>query len=412
MAWRRRHDMDFRAMEILYSPPSADKITNLDDWWRERHILTRRLIAEKRYKSAYNLVSKHVQKDGVNYAEAEFLAGWLALEFLNQPWKAFEHFERLYYKTSTPISRSRGAYWAARASDALGDKEVARQWYRVAAQHQVAFYGQMALAILAPEDQPPQQVPPERTLKGQRLFEQWDMVRLVRLLDKAGQSHMSDRFLEAVLAAVQTPEQYRMAAELATDIHHYHMAVKIARVALQKNILLIDHAYPTIVSRLQSIDLEWALVHGLIRQESGFDAEIQSPAGARGLMQLMPSTANLVARHLGIAHRTSWLTSKPDHNIILGSAYLAQMLGDFDGSYPLAVAAYNAGPNRVRRWLKEYGDPRKGEVNMVNWIEMIPVGETRNYVQRVLESTYIYRIKLKNVQDRPDALLHVAYKQP
>jgi soluble lytic murein transglycosylase len=185
LKWRRRHDMDFRAIEILHNMPPADSVTNLKDWWQERHIIARRLIENKQYESAYLLVEKHRQKEGLPFAQAEFLAGWLALRKLDKPWRAFEHFEALYHNTKTPLSRSRGAYWAGRASEELGHPDIAAQWYRVAARHQIAFYGQLSIARLAAEHKPPQQLPPAITIEGKNAFEEQEIVRIIRLLHAA-----------------------------------------------------------------------------------------------------------------------------------------------------------------------------------------------------------------------------------
>jgi len=158
------------------------------------------------------------------------------------------------------------------------------------------------------------------------------------------------------------------------------------------------------------VQTEWALVHAIIRQESVFDVQARSPVGARGLMQLMPATAKEVAGKLGIPHSASWLTTNPSHNITLGSAYLSRMIERYDGAYPMAIAAYNAGPGRVDRWIKQFGDPRKGEIDWVDWIELIPIYETRNYVQRVMEGVYVYRLRLRKVQKPTTAPIHIAWK--
>lgn len=408
LRWRRRHDLDFRAIEILHNAPPADKIINLEDWWTERHILARRLIENKQYDSAYLLVEKHMQEDGLPFAQAEFLAGWLALRKLNKPWRAFEHFEALYYRTSTPISRARGAYWAALSSESLGHPEIARKWYMAAARHQTAFYGQFALASLGDQDIIPLQTPPTLTIEGRRNFERRSFVRAARLLHAAGLHDEAKDFVESLSGDLSAPEEYRLAADLAEDLDYGYGAVRIAKAAMQKNIILMDHAYPTLLSHLKNVDIEWALVHAVIRQESAFNTAARSHAGARGLMQLMPATAAEVARKRGLAHRTDWLTARPAHNIRLGTDYLSQMIARYDGVYPLAAAAYNAGPGRVDRWLKEIGDPRTGGIDIADWIEQIPIYETRNYVQRVMENTYIYRLKLKDIQKAPRSVLHVA----
>jgi soluble lytic murein transglycosylase len=162
---------------------------------------------------------------------------------------------------------------------------------------------------------------------------------------------------------------------------------------------------------MKGIDLEWALVHAIIRQESAFNYTAHSPAGASGLMQLMPATAAETAKKLGLGFKQQWLTSDPNYNIRLGSGYMKQMIKRYDGSYMLALAAYNGGPGRVDKWLKQFGDPRKGQIDMVDWIELIPVYETRNYVQRVMEGVHVYRVKLGDVQKSAEAPIHVNWKQ-
>lgn len=411
LRWRRRNDQDVGAIEILHKQPSPDKIPNLEDWWTERNIIIRRLIERKQYESAYLLAAGHKQLEGVPLAEAEFLAGWLALRFLNQPWKAFEHFEVLYHNTQTPISRARGAYWAGRASEALGHQEIADKWYHVAAQHQTVFYGQMAIGELAEEMRPPQQQAPQRTMAGEAAFMVNDLTQTAKIMHDAGQWKETTQFLDALSDKAQTPETVMLAAELAKKLEHHHNAVRIAKKALQNNVMITDYAYPTLLNYMRNVDVEWALVHGLIRQESMFDLQALSSAGARGLMQLMPATAAETAKKAGMEHRQEWLATRPAHNIALGSRYLAQMLRRYDGNYALALAAYNGGPGRVDRWLKENGDPRKGQIDLIDWIELIPVGETRNYVQRVLEGVYVYRLKLDGVQQSAQTPIHVSTKK-
>ncbi len=408
--WRRVKKRNVAAIEILHNPPPAQHIPNLADWWRERHIIARRLIEEKQFESAYLLVAAHQQEEGLPFAQAEFLAGWLALE-IGKPWRAFEHFEALYHRVSTPISRARGAYWAGRASEDLGFPDIARQWYMAAARHQTAYYGQVALGKLDAHYRPPQLAPPTRSLEAVNRFNRLEMVQASRLLNRAGLRKETTDFLDALAAQIETADEYVLLADLAEDMDHYHNAVRIAKAGLRKDIFMMEHAFPTILSRLKYVEQEWALVHALIRQESAFNYTAQSHAGARGLMQLMPATAREVAKKNGWAHRTDWLTSRPNHNIRLGAAYWQEMLDRYDGSYPLALAAYNGGPGRVDRWLKTYGDPRTAEISIIDWVELIPIYETRNYVQRVLESLYVYRIKLRDVQKSADTPIHVAFRE-
>lgn len=409
LKWRRVNKHNIGAMDILFNPPAAENIPNLDDWWKERHIIARRLIEEKQYENAYMLVAAHQQEDGLPFAQAEFLAGFLALEFVNKPWRAFEHFEALYYRVETPISKARGAYWTGRASEALGNKKIADAWYKTAAQYTTTYYGQLALEQLRQQGSLLDYKLPQRNLSAETLFHSQDMVQVVKILHKAGFRKETTAFLYALSEKLEKPEDYVFLADLAADIGHYHNGVYIAKKGLGKGFLLVDHAYPTLLNQMGDVSVEWALVHGLMRQESSFDIEARSHVGASGLMQLMPATAAETARKLGIPHRQEWLTTRPDHNIKLGSAYLQQMLDRYDGSYPMALAAYNGGPGRVDRWIKEIGDPRKGEISYESWVELMPIYETRNYVQRVMEAVYVYRIKLANMQRKQVEPLYLAY---
>lgn len=403
---RRRHDLDEGAIEILKKAPGAGQMYQPDAWWAERHILVRRLIEKKQYKRAYDLARSHRQKEGFPFAQAEWVSGWLALEFVNKPWKAFEHFERLYNNVETPISKARGAYWAGRASAALGHPEIARKWYEQAAAHPTVFYGQLARSEIGARPSLPTLVSVQAPGEN---FKHQDMVRAARWLTKAGLRSEAASFLLKMGKLSQNQSDYAYAAKLAADLGQPHIAIKIAQDAQKNGFYLPREAYPSVTSHLRKVgNVEWALVHALIRQESRFDERAASPAGALGLMQLMPATAKEVARKSGAAHQTGWLTSRPSHNINLGTGYLGQMLDRFDGNYALAVAAYNAGPNRVARWIETFGDPRKGDISMIEWIERIPVYETRNYVQRVLEGVYVYRLHLKNIQKEPRAPIHIA----
>ena len=397
LRWRRKKDFDFRAIEILHNAPAAHLIPNPEDWWKERHILARRLMERKQYESAYLLVSKHGLTDGAAYADAQFLAGWLALRFLNKPWEGFEYFEAMYHKSAMPITKARGAYWAGLASESLKHPEVAQQWYEMGAKYPTTFYGQMALAKLG-RDTEPVALKPALSVQARRDFEKENLIQAARLFYRAGIRNDASAFLRAYADQATTADQFYLAASLANDWQHYHDSVAVAKKAQTKGIVMADYAFPTMLARMKPVQTEWALVHAIIRQESQFDQQALSPAGARGLMQLMPATAKETAKKAGLAHQDDWLTARPDYNIKLGALYISQMVSRFDGSYPLAIAAYNAGPGRVNAWIKMNGDPRSDDLDMIDWIEMIPVAETRNYVQRVLEGVYIYRHKFQDLQ--------------
>jgi len=405
LRWRRKNNLDVEAMQILNNPPPASRIQNPEDWWKERHIIIRRLLERKMYESAYLIAVNHAQKDGFAFAEAEWMAGWLALRYLNSPAKAAKHFQALYDNVSTPVSKSRGAYWMGRTGQALKQDKIARAWYKEAAKYQTVFYGQLAGAELGLENALPNASAPALSPGDTASMNRNDLVAAARLFHAAGMKKEATLFLEQFAEKTGTPKAYRFAAETASNMKSYFTAVKIAKDATNKGLFLTAQSYPVITERLGNVSLEWALVHAIIRQESMFDPEAQSPVGAKGLMQLMPATAKEVARKIGAGNGN--LTSS-DYNIRLGTAYLQELLNRYDGSYPLAIAAYNGGPGRVSGWMKTYGDPRTNTVDLIDWIEMMPVYETRNYVQRVMESVYVYRLRLQGVQKPPTAEIHIA----
>lgn len=399
LSWRRRHDEDQGVLELLevkvqYSDPEME-----DKWWRERHIMVRRMIERGRYLDAYNLASSHSQRDGLSFAQAEWVSGWLALRFVGKPLEAFRHFEAMYNNVSSPISRARGAYWAGRAAESLGQNEIARMWYEAALVFPTTYYGQKAGESLGQTDRIKQAALTKNNWgEQQSLFAAIygdSRVQAAMLLQKAGMPEESADFLMAMANDVQEPRYYEPLADLATKMNMRHTAIYIANKAERDGVSLPDYSFPTILQYIdKNVTLDKSLVHAIIRQESRFKQDAVSHAGARGLMQLMPATAKETAGKLGVAHNTSWLISRPNYNILLGSTYLQRMLDRYDGSLPMAIAAYNGGPGRVDRWIKEFGDPRDGLVDMMDWIELIPIYETRNYVQRVLEAHAVYKMKL------------------
>lgn len=391
--WRRRKDMDAGAMELLDAP--AGEQARAGDWWVERHIIARRLIEQGQFAKAYALVSKHRATEGLAFAQAEFLAGWLALRKLDRPEQALHHFEALFRGTSSPISKSRGAYWAGRAVEAMGNKELTHTWYEAAMSYAGTFYGLLAADHLGhPAGHAmPVERPLDKALK--KGFEQLETVRVVRALARieGADSDRAALFLRKMTADAKTAENYRMIGELAQEIGRTDLGVTNSRAALQDGFVLVETGYPLIGQRLGGAP-DPALVHAIIRQESNFNRQAVSSAGARGLMQVMPATAGAVAKKEGLRHTDAKLTADPQHNVRIGAAYLQELLQRYGGSYILAIAAYNAGPGRVSSWLNTYGDPRSSTVDVVDWLETMPIYETRNYVQRVLENLHLYRQRL------------------
>ncbi len=412
LRWRRKRNMDTGALEILSKELDSDAIYNRKAWWTERHIMVRRLLEKGKVKEAYHLAAAHVQKEGFPYAQAQWVSGWLALRFVDKPTQAYERFIAMYHKVSTPVSKARASYWAGRAAQAMGQGDVAQGWYKKAAEFQTTFYGQLALAALSKKSKLPDDKLPRLSSSDRKAFQRNELVQTSALFFKAEHKKRSGEFMDAFLKQEGTPKAYRFAAEVLAERGDYYAAVRVAKSASKKELFLTKQSYPTITKQLQKIDfVEWALVHALIRQESVFDPNATSRAGARGLMQLMPSTARHVAKNENMRYNVSWLTDKPKYNMYIGSLYIQQLLERYDNEYPLAIAAYNAGPGRVNSWLKIFGDPRKGDIDILDWIELIPIYETRNYVQRVMEGVYIYRLMLEDIQQQPKAHLHIAFHE-
>lgn len=387
LKWRRQKNLNEGMVEILVQQPYATQLYNPGAWWFERHVLIRRYIDDERYADAYALATDHKQKEGAPFAEAEFLAGWLALSYLKQPKSAFQHFQKLYENVETPISKARGAYWAGRAAEAGGNKKSAQDWYRLAASFQPAFYGVLANKKLS--------VPVRFSKQG---FSQADWDKWTRdarahaaiLFYKAGMVDESLAFFLRMANDDNLSEgQYAALITMADMAGDTRSSVKVYKAAARQGYPMRGYGYP-VRQFPETSNLPLALVHGIIRQESEFHPVAVSHANAYGLMQLLPGTARNTARSVRTQYNKGWLTTRPDYNVKLGSAYLNSLLERYDGALPLAAAAYNAGPGRVDAWIKLYGDPRTDYQDPLNWFEKIPFSETRNYVQRVLEGYYAY----------------------
>lgn len=386
--WRRRNDDEAGAIEMLAQQPKTT--AHAKAWWLERHIIARRLFDEQSYRKAYQLVTAREQSDPVDRADKDFLAGWLALRFLDRPDDAVEHFEKLYADVSMPISLARGAYWAGRAHEAAGHKQKAADWYRTAAKQTLTFYGQLAADKL---DQPSIAALPVSATPSPQAVDNYggDLARAARLLDAVGQRDRADLFLRKLMVDADTAEKNRLLATLATSMNYPFVAVRAGKAAAREGLTVIDAAYPLVPLPDDLSGLPPALVLGLARQESEFNSTAVSSAGAIGLMQLLPGTARDVSRALGVDHTTGMLSGDPVHNLRLGSRYLADLIRRYDGNWPRAIAAYNAGFGRVDTWAPT---PSKTPEQVVDWIESIPLPETRSYVQRVLENTQVYRLRL------------------
>lgn len=392
MRYRRRKDMDAGALQILDLAGQNQKRPEI--WWKEINILARRALEDGNPSEALRIAKKHQMTSGAEFAQAEWLIGWLYLRALKQPAQAYRHFDGLYKNVQSAISRSRAAYWAARAAENIPDHVIATEWDKVAAGYSSTFYGQLShrklYGSLLPASATTASIPPER----QAAFNAREPVRAARLLHKSGLGMMTDPFHAKLLMDAKDKTDYALAARLARETGRTYYAVEANKQAQQAlGVYLFEEGYPLFPS-LPEAHPEKALVHAIVYRESMFDQKALSSAGARGLMQLMPATAKMMSKKKGLNYRLDKLTEDPRFNLTLGSVYLESLVNNYGGFYPMAIAAYNAGPGRVREWIDTFGDPRKGEIDIIEWVENIPIYETRNYVQRVMESYYIYRIRL------------------
>ena len=399
LKWRRKRGRVDDSLEIIFKVRNnKDYLVRPDKWWTERAIMVRALIYKKKYESAYKVASKHTLDKSPEFAEAEWMSGWIALSFLNDPILAIDHFNNFYQNVGYPISLSRGAYWLARSYEKIGDKKQSKEWYEEATKYLTTYYGQLAHLKIKPNENFELKEQQKVTDEYREYFYKKDLVKIVHLLDELDKDKYTKNILKHLANDNINDGSEILAAELASNISRYDFAIQISKLASYEKRFHNDFNYPIIATpdyvNGRKIP-ETAFILSLIRQESEFDMTANSHAGAQGLMQLMPYTAKLVSKQAKLPYSKSRLTSDPEYNINLGSHYIAGLILQYDGAYPFATAAYNAGPKRVKYWKKINKDPQKNQVDFVDWVELIKFKETRNYVQRVMENYNVYRYILE-----------------
>jgi len=413
LKWRRKKGrVDSSAEILLKIRNDKEYLVRPDKWWKEREIISRALLYKKKYEVSYKISSNHGMTEGSEYAAAEWMSGWIALSFLNDPLTAKNHFKNFYENVSYPISLSRGAYWLGRAYEKIGEREQSNNWYREATKYLTTYYGQLAFLKLNPNGKFELEKDMEIDPKYRIQFFNKELVKISYLLDELKKDKYTKHILRHLANDNIAKGSEVLAAELATSINRYDFAIQVSKIASYQKRFHNKYNYP-IISTPKYINKrkipESALILSIIRQESEFDLEANSHAGAKGLMQLMPYTAKLVSKQAKLPYSKSRLTTDPEYNINLGSHYIAGLILQYDGAYPFAVAAYNAGPNRVKYWKKINKDPQKKQVDYVDWVELIKFRETRNYVQRVMENYNVYRYIL---EQRPVTMKNFFKDQP
>ena len=406
LRWRRRKGRLDGSIEILDMTPA--NVPHPEIWWVERAYLARLALRKKRPIDAYKIASKHSlpQESPAQFSDAEWLSGWIALRFLNQPKVAKKHFENMFKSVSYPVSKARGAYWSGRAEEKMGNINLAQGKYKQAALYPTTFYGQLGQKklgqdisgkMLSKTKAPLHHEVEIKSSDAERLSKH-PLARAIRILAEIGEQKRMRSFVLA-LATMGHGDSWREAvAELSSASGRVDLSLRIRKKAHRLGSPLRGSAYPAIdtPNLKNGASVETPLVLAVIRQESSFYPGARSGAGARGMMQVMPTTAKKVARSVNIRFSRDKLLQDPNYNMVIGQTYLASLIEQFKGSYILALAAYNAGPNRAKKWIRNHGDPRDEKIDAVDWIEMIPFDETRNYVHRVIGNLHVYRQKLSD----------------
>ncbi|MFO1038466.1 MAG: transglycosylase SLT domain-containing protein [Geminicoccaceae bacterium] len=397
--WRQRRGSETDAWQLLTQLPP--RLSHPEAWWKVQQRAIRDALDAGNPRLAYQIAARHRQPTGSSMADAEWLAGYVALRYLKQPVAASQHFQAMAQAVRTPISRGRAAYWAGRAAEAAGDQDAATAWYQSAAANPTSFYGQMAAAEIGVDirSQLPRQAgPSQQAIDIVLRRPSAQMARVLCRLPESDHAQPFFRHLGVELAASR--EGLGVVAAIAEECHRPDLTLIASRAATANGgTFVLRASYPmlpqAVMGQMKDLPLDVATVMAVARQESLFNADARSPAGALGLLQLMPGTAQQVSREIGIPYSRQKLLDDPVYNARLGSFYLRRQMERFDGEPALAIAAYNAGPGRVSTWIEENGDPRGRDANaLVDWIESIPFSETRNYVQRVMEARNVYAAML------------------
>lgn len=391
----RKSNKDIQAMNVMANLTALQSKDNPEAWYESRAILSRVAFKEKRKRDAYKIIANHNLTEGANYVDAEFYAGWLALRYLGDKKTALQHFKNGRSRSTLPVSVSRFEYWIGRACEALNDTPCEKIAYTNASKYFYTFYGQLAgynlnlINISIPKF-------PKPTPQIEKAYFNDSVIQATYAAHALGSDTDTQLMLTSVAERVgKHPAIFPLLEKTVREIGNLKMRVKLSKAASINNDFLLDTGYPIINLRQTANVPELALVYALTRQESEYNANAQSPVGAKGLMQIMPRTAMVLAKQLRMSYHPSYL-SRPDYNMTLGSFYVKSLINQFRGSYIHALSGYNAGPGRIGQWNQSYGY-FKNDLNLIiDRIETIPFGETRNYVQRILESVQVYRAKLTN----------------
>mgnify|MGYP002398020800 FL=1 len=394
--WNRRAGRLKRAHALLLKAPKSHKVlVDPIEWWTERRIAARQAIAAKNYRTAYRIASSHGFRSGFFRTDGEFLAGFIAFRYLKDNRRALEHFKALRANADSPKHIARSEYWLGRLAAKTGDEAQAKAHFQAASLHPYVYYGQLAANRIGRTPQISFSRPKAPGKDVRNAFRRNDLVQAIAVLGKSGKERLASTFFYALASRLKSAGEYRLMAELADDLKMKYWVLRAGKLGMKRGFPTAFYAYPRggMPKLPRTRHVEKAMVYGLIRQESEFNAAAKSHAGARGLMQIMPGTARYIARSHKMKYVKAHLTRRPSYNARLGTLHLNDLLERFNGSYIMTIAAYNAGKGNIPKWNDAFGDPRRGEIDPVDWVELIPFTETRNYVKHVLENTQVYRAR-------------------
>jgi len=389
---RRDEKFAEAAQLMLGAPKDPARLHNLDEWWIERRLLARKMVDSGEHKTAY-LIARDaaLPTRDIYKTEQEFTAGWIALRFLNDPQTAAQHFARIGVGSVNPTALARAGYWQGRAAEAAGRVQEARVAYRTAAEQSTSYYGQLARAKLGLAQLDLSEAPTPRSRGVERL----EIVRAVQLLFDLDEREIAIPIF-ADMGENGDPDALVGLGELTARYGYARGMLLVGKAALNRGLPFDFYAYP--INGIPSFspvgpDVEKSVIFAIARQESAFNQGDVSPAQAYGLMQVTPDAGRYVCKRAGVAFDLNRMKTDPAYNAALGAAELGGLLEDFRGSYIMTFAAYNAGRGSLKKWIDRYGDPRDPKVDAVDWVELIPFSETRNYVQRVMENLQVYRAR-------------------
>jgi soluble lytic murein transglycosylase len=389
---RRANKISEAASLMLAAPKDPGAVVDGDEWWIERRLIARKLLDLGDAPTAYRIAADHTAMSSGAKVEAEFHAGWIALRFLDDASTAFGHFSLAREAAATPMSRARAAYWQGRAIEALFGLPAAHAYYDAASAYPATFYGQLAHAKLGRTDLPLRA--PRHVAAGD---ERSEAIRVIEALYSLGEAELALPLISSTAEGLTSEEQLAALCAVTARYHDAHATLVAGKLMSNRGFALDALAFPSFgVPGYQPTEksVDRSIVYAITRQESAFHTGAQSSAGAQGLMQLMPATARRTAEHAGLGFSPERLIHDPAYNAQVGSTHLGELLAEQGGSLVLTFAAYNSGGKRVKEWIDAYGDPRDPSVDPIDWIELIPITETRNYVQRIFENLQIYRKRL------------------